>query len=265
MSMFDIYGQDFLFGKTYPEPCQAPENQIEGQTLGAFSKKFAELRIKMPQFLCLRGGAWSTSGCIMGDGYSVAWRVHDAQFWGVPQRRKRIALVADFGGLSAPEILFEREGLSGNTTESREQGQGTATTSEGNIAETISFQERAGCDGGAKESSYNATESEPCQHLTTNQYCKVYGISPYDSNAMKSANPHSGIYEADTSRTLDLNGGSPACNQGGMVVLEGNGSRPSHQGDGYKEGEVSYTLNSTEQHAVCYETVEGGGRADSRK
>ena len=198
-------------------------------------------------------GKWSTSGCIVGDGYSVAWRVHDAQFWGVPQRRRRISLVADFGGLSAPEILFEREGLSRDTTESREQGQGAATTSEGNAVEAISFQERAECDGGAKESSYNATESEPCQHLTTNQYCKVYGISSYDSNAMKSANPHSGIYEADTSRTLDLNGGSPACNQGGMVVLEGNGSRPSHQGDGYKESEVSYTLNSTEQHAVCWD------------
>ena len=209
------------------------------------------------------GGAWSTSGCIMGDGYSVAWRVHDAQFWGVPQRRKRIALVADFGGLSAPDILFEKisaqcEGLSGDTTESGEQGQGIATNTERNSDKAISFQERAGCDGGAKESSYNATESEPCQHLTTNQYCKVYGISPYDSNAMKSANPHSGIYEANTSRTLDLNGGSPACNQGGMVVLEGNGSRPSHQGDGYKESEVSYTLNSTEQHAVCYESIEGG-------
>lgn len=43
----------------------------------------------------------------------------------------------------------------------------------------------------------------------------VYGISAYDSNAMKSSNPHSGIYVADTSRTLDLNGGNPACNQGG--------------------------------------------------
>ena len=127
------------------------------------------------------GGAWSTSGCIMGDGYSVAWRVHDAQFWGVPQRRKRIALVADFGGLSAPDILFEKisaqcEGLSGDTTESGEQGQGIATNTERNSDKAISFQERAGCDGGAKESSYNATESEPCQHLTTNQYCKVYGI-----------------------------------------------------------------------------------------
>lgn len=57
------------------------------------------------------GGKWRTSGAIMGDGWSIAWRIHDAQFWGVPQRRRRIALVADFGGDTAPEILFEREGL----------------------------------------------------------------------------------------------------------------------------------------------------------
>ncbi len=57
---------------------------------------------------------WPTSGCIMGDSWSVAWRVLDAQFWGVPQRRRRIALVADFGGLSAPEILFVRKSVSGN-------------------------------------------------------------------------------------------------------------------------------------------------------
>jgi hypothetical protein len=80
---------------------------------------------------------------------------------------------------------------------------------------------------------------------------KVYGISSYDSNAMKSSNPHSGIYEADTSRTLDLNGGSQACNQGGMIVLEGNGSRESHRGDGYKESETMYSLNTVEQHAIC--------------
>ena len=58
-------------------------------------------------------GKWSKSGCIYDEmgRWSIAWRLHDAQFWGVPQRRKRIALVADFGGLSAPEILFERKGL----------------------------------------------------------------------------------------------------------------------------------------------------------
>ena len=57
-------------------------------------------------------GKWTTCGCIMADGWSIAWRVLDAQFWGVPQRRRRIALVADFGGQSAPEILFVRDRLS---------------------------------------------------------------------------------------------------------------------------------------------------------
>ena len=58
---------------------------------------------------------WPLAGCLYGEGgdWSLAWRVFDAQFWGVPQRRRRIALVADFGGLTAPEILFEREGVSG--------------------------------------------------------------------------------------------------------------------------------------------------------
>lgn len=63
---------------------------------------------------------WHNAGAILGDGWSIAWRIHDAQFWGVPQRRKRIALVADFGGGSAPEILFERQGMQGNFKPRRE-------------------------------------------------------------------------------------------------------------------------------------------------
>ena len=98
---------------------------------------------------------WPHSGCIMGIGdngqpFSIAYRLHDAQFWGVPQRRKRIALVADFGGYTAPEILFERKSVSGDTQEGRSERQGTSTTSEGYSFETISFQERAGCEGGEK-------------------------------------------------------------------------------------------------------------------
>ena len=58
-------------------------------------------------------GKWKSAGGILGDGYSVAWRVLDAQYWGIPQRRKRIFLVADFGGESAGEILFKREGVPG--------------------------------------------------------------------------------------------------------------------------------------------------------
>ena len=55
---------------------------------------------------------------------------------------------------------------------------------------------------------------------STEVHAVCYGICALDSNAMKSSNPNSGIYEADTARTLDLNGGNPACNQGGIMILE---------------------------------------------
>lgn len=74
---------------------------------------------------------WATSGAIMGDGWSIAWRVLDAQFWGVPQRRRRIALVADFGGGCAPEILFERKSLRRDSSESREERERTSSNAEG--------------------------------------------------------------------------------------------------------------------------------------
>ena len=51
---------------------------------------------------------WEKAGVIIGNGYSIAWRLHDAQYFGVPQRRRRIALVADFDGYTAPDIVFER-------------------------------------------------------------------------------------------------------------------------------------------------------------
>lgn len=81
---------------------------------------------------------WPTSGCLMGDGWSVAWRVLDAQFWGtpdkpLPQRRRRISLVADFGGRTAPEILFERESVSWNPDESRATAERNSCSPESNF------------------------------------------------------------------------------------------------------------------------------------
>ena len=76
-------------------------------------------------------GKWEKSGCIVGDGYSIAWRVYDAQYWGVPQRRKRIYLIADFGSERAGEILFEREGVRGDSAESREAREGAADDATG--------------------------------------------------------------------------------------------------------------------------------------
>lgn len=65
-----------------------------------------------------KGGKWAKSGAISGNGWSLAWRLFDAKYWGVAQRRQRIALVMDFGGQRAAEILFERTGMSGNSCES---------------------------------------------------------------------------------------------------------------------------------------------------
>lgn len=72
------------------------------------------------------GGAWTPAGLIMGEGFSVAWRVLDAQFWGVPQRRNRIFLVADFGGYSAGEILFESDSVWRNYQKKRKEGKSAA-------------------------------------------------------------------------------------------------------------------------------------------
>ena len=109
-----------------------------------------------------------------------------------------------------------------------------------------------------------AEEQSPT--LTGNTPAVVYGICSKDSNSMKSSNPHSGIYEAEKSRTLDTSGANPNCNQGGNVVvyaLEGNGSRPSHRGDGWAETEKMYTLNTIERHAVAYGIDQQGGKGSA--
>lgn len=106
--------QDLLFGKTFPEPSAA----IKEQTSELSSKPSAKLKTAMLMFLNLTGGGWKPSGCVVGNGYSIAWRVYDAQYWGVPQRRKRIYLIADFRSERAGEILFVEQGESRDLTKS---------------------------------------------------------------------------------------------------------------------------------------------------
>lgn len=244
---------------------------------------------------------WENAGRIMGEGFSIAWRLLDAQYWGVPQRRQRIYLVSDFDGGSAGKILFESEGLSGYSAQGFKSWQDAAngiTESVGEagsdslmfenhsqdtryrgpltVAQTVSstygtggnnqpfvlqtpktLKIRCGCEGGGKGA---LIQDDLSATLGTNNdqtlfQPRAFGVCAKNSNSMKSDNPNSGFYEADTSRTLDANGGNPTCNQGGIAVLEGNGSRPSHKGDGYKESDIMYTLNATEQHAVAFADV----------
>ena len=245
---------------------------------------------------------WENAGRIMGEGFSIAWRLLDAQYWGVPQRRQRIYLVADFDGGSAGKILFESEGVSGYSAQGFKSWQDTANgITEGShetggtdslmfenhsqdtryhgplsVAQTVSstygtggnnqpfvlqtpktLKIRCGCEGGGKGA---LIQDDLSATLGTNNdqtlfQPRAFGVCAKNSNSMKSDNPNSGFYEAETSRTLDANGGNPTCNQGGIAVLEGDGSRPSHKGDGYKESDIMYTLNATEQHAVAFADV----------
>ena len=135
---------------------------------------------------------WPYADCIVGDGWSLAWRVFDAQYWpGTPQRRRRIYLVLDLTGGRAEKVLFERPGLRGHSEES-----GTPK------------------EGASEDPPNRSGADDPKSGLT------AYGISSYDGNSMKSSNPHSGIYTATTSRTIDLNGGNPVCKQGGIAIVE---------------------------------------------
>ena len=111
---------------------------------GAFSSnKGEDFQAVIEEFCKIAGGnitipksdRWCKSGCVMGDGFSLAWTVFDSCQWSVPQRRKRICLVCDFGGHTAPEILFERKSVSRDSQQSRETGESSSADSEGCLDE----------------------------------------------------------------------------------------------------------------------------------
>ncbi|WP_373091550.1 DNA cytosine methyltransferase [Blautia obeum] len=367
---------------------------------------------------------WPDADYYVGDGWSVAYRVFDAQWWGVPQRRKRIYLVADFADQSAPEILFNSEGLSRYSAEGFRAWQRAAAGAEGCTGEagcngaggriclndqggtqmdvsedvtgtlraqehghqpcvleaagfctehsadarsigyeeersptlragvvpaaialenhpadsrvkisedgkvqtltsrcgtgggnvpmvmdavensvespvkevenspTVTLKIRSGCEGGGKGAIWQEEKSATlgCNNDQTLFVPKCYGVCSKASHSMMSDNPHSGFYEAETSRTLDRSGGDPTCNQGGICVVEpvaftqnqrdevrdlgeksaalaaepgmkqqtfvlqgnmiGRKDENGPQGDGVNE-DVCFTLDATDRHAVC--------------
>lgn len=99
---------------------------------------FAEINGYTADIPIPKGNKWAKAGAIVGDGWSVAWRLFDAQHWGVAQRRRRLYLIADFGGERAGEVLFEREGRFWHPSASREEG------------ESVAVHPEAGADGDGK-------------------------------------------------------------------------------------------------------------------
>ena len=229
----------------YGKPRFAVWENVRGALSSAGGEDFRRVleelcRIKDDAADVPRPKKWQSAGLIRGNGYSVAWRVLDAQYWGVPQRRKRIYLVADFDGDSAGKILFESEGVSGHFEKMQAARKDFARCAQGSIGEAGWGKEVLNDQGGSAisiEDNLSPTlRAETHQHLPI-----VYGLGSYNSEGMKSSNPYSGIYRADTARTLDINGGSPACNQGGMLVLFDN-----HRKDARYTGpcDASPTINS---------------------
>lgn len=195
-----------------------PRYAIWENVPGAFSSNRGEdFRTVLEEFIRIKekdavmpsvpAAGWAYADCISGDGWSVAYRVFDAQYWGVPQRRRRIYLVADFRGECAKEILFEPKGVRGDTTESRTPWQGTA----GNL-----------------ENGIGADDSDRL----------VFSFDSLSSNSMKSSNPHSGCRSVKIAKTLDTSTQDPSKNQGGIAIVQpiivdsiGGNAETAWQGD----------------------------------
>ena len=128
----------FMVWENVEGALSSPGGDRKGEDFRAVLEEIVKIvRPDAPHIPLPNGGRWPKSGAFMGRGpdgvpFSVAYRLHDAQFWGVPQRRKRLALVVDFGGLAAPEILFERQGLRGDFEQGEEARENSPrTTTEG--------------------------------------------------------------------------------------------------------------------------------------
>ena len=255
-----------------------PRFAVWENVFGAFSSNGGEdFRIVLEEFTKIvepsasmpapEKGRWAYADCYVGDGWSVAYRTFDAQYWGVPQRRRRIYLVADFAGGCAAEILFEREGVRGYFETGRTPWKGAAADAESGAGV---------CDCVGK--------------------CVAYSFDSLASNSMKSKNPHSGCRRVEIAKTLDTTDPNPSKNQGGICIvcvkcydargngdgrivstltgdhenritdytsvivspvycLQGNGVDRSDtagcNGKGVKE-DISYTLNTIDRHCVAF-------------
>lgn len=184
---------------------------------------------------------WNTWGGYhdeMGGRWSVAWRVLDAQHWGVPQRRRRIALVADFGGDTAWEILFNRQSVSGHPAESGAAGEGPAAGAESGAAYAVRI--RGGCDGGGKGA---LVQTEKSGTLGTGNDQTLFCMATQQGGAE--------VRSDDRAPTLTASAGMSGNNQP-VICIQGNAiDRDTAQNGKWYQEDKSFTLNATDRHGVC--------------
>ena len=293
-----------------------PRYLVWENVVGAFSsnkgKDFAAVleeiaRIAEPGF-SLSGlpekWKWTKAGAIDGDGWSIAWRTHDAKDWGktirdsrtgnvirlgTPQRRRRISVVADFGGDTASEIQFDGESASGDIAESGEAGEGFAEAAEAGASYAVRI--RGGCDGGGKGA---LVQTEKSGTLGTGNDQTIFQscITPWDCQSkrifgtsgeaptlqggigggvnnpaifcMATQQGGAELRIDDRAPTLNAEGGGESHNHDGggndqtIFCLQGNGidraDTAGCNGKGWKT-EESYTLNTIDRPEVCAEVA----------
>ena len=211
-----------------------------------------------------------TSGCILGDGYSVAWRILDAQFWGVPQRRRRIALVADFRGQSAPEILFIRRGLQGNPAPPEKAGKAGAGTADPGAGTAVFGMRQnnsadARSDGIQRDTAPTLKADHPGLVVALDARTKI-GIVGEKSPTIR-AESHGvpgtvlcigtgrekqSITEESSTLMGEGHGGSP------VLCISGNVADRNASCNGTMVADdTSYTLNTVDRHVLCVDCRHG--------
>ena len=225
-----------------------PRYAIWENVPGAFSSNRGEdFRTVLEEFIRVKEkdavmpdvpkAGWPYADCYSGNGWSLAYRVFDAQYWGVPQRRRRIYLVADFRGQRAGEILLKPEGLRRNSAQSGTQGQETARYAKNSVGTAIGGVDRynqsflsglaqtlRASGGGDCTPTVSAPVAVYCHQGNgidrAGKCLTVYSFDSLSSNSMKSKNPHSGCRAVEIAKTLDTGYPDPSKNQGGIAIVE---------------------------------------------
>lgn len=203
-----------------------------GEDFRTVLEEFIRVKEKDAVMPAVPQAGWAYADCISGDGWSIAYRVFDAQYWGVPQRRRRIYLVADFRGECAQEILFKRESLRGYFEAGRTPWQGIAADAQNCVGTAIggvdrynqSFLPGLAQSGGDCTPTVLAPVAVYCHQGNgidrAGKCLTAYSFDSLSSNSMKSKNPHSGCRAVEIAKTLDTGYPDPSKNQGGIAIVE---------------------------------------------
>ena len=204
-------------------------------------------------------GRWSDSGLLLGREWSVAWRLHDAQFWGVPQRRERLCVLADFDGYRAGDILF------GEKLE-HETGQGDFFKNLGYPREESRSEVFSECEGLSWDIESRREQREETARLdesSTRESDKVritvpvvFGFNSLDS-VSRSKGDYGGCHEIKVARTLDTSTQGPNKNQGGVAIIQKNNNISRiYDARGNGDGNVCPTLlRSSLEHISDFSPV----------